>query len=151
MTPAWTPEAIRALRQHLRWTQAQLAREIGVSLNTVTRWEAGGRAPNHWHALRLARLAGGSPARDLMALDLDLELERATADAAGAGAMDAVAHAEARELSPLALALAGNAAIEHAHGATAADWLLSKQSLPRDRLERAVSELIGAGLWPWGR
>lgn len=42
-----TPDNLRATRQRLRLTQAELAEYLGVARNTVTRWEAG--------TLRLAR------------------------------------------------------------------------------------------------
>ena len=42
---------IRALRKTLRWSQEDLAREIGVSLSTVQRWETKGGKP-----IRLARI-----------------------------------------------------------------------------------------------
>lgn len=154
MIPAdWTPAAIRALRADLGLSQARFAARLGVALNTVARWERGERAPNAYHALRLARARRPLPAArgQIDGLDLDLALARATADDAGQAAMDAVAHAERRGLSPLALALAGNATIDHAYGVSAAEWIVSKAHLERARLEQAVGELMGAGLWPWGR
>lgn len=44
-------EKIRALRQRMGWSQEDLAREIGVSLSTVQRWETKDSKP-----IRLARL-----------------------------------------------------------------------------------------------
>lgn len=44
-------ERIKALRQKLDWSQEDLAREIGVSLSTVQRWETKGGKP-----IRLARM-----------------------------------------------------------------------------------------------
>jgi transcriptional regulator with XRE-family HTH domain len=41
---------IRVLRKVRRWSQEDLAREIGVSLSTVQRWETKGGKP-----IRLAR------------------------------------------------------------------------------------------------
>ena len=43
-------EKVRALRKKMGWTQEDLAREIGVSLSTVQRWEKKGGKP-----IRLAR------------------------------------------------------------------------------------------------
>ena len=43
-------ERVRALRKKMSWTQEELAREIGVSLSTVQRWEKKGGEPT-----RLAR------------------------------------------------------------------------------------------------
>ena len=45
-------EKVRELRQKRGWTQEDLAREIGVSLSTVQRWERQGGKPT-----RLARRA----------------------------------------------------------------------------------------------
>jgi len=43
-------DKIRELRSRTGWTQEDLAREIGVSLSTVQRWESKGANPT-----RLAR------------------------------------------------------------------------------------------------
>ena len=32
-------KAIRRFRQRMGWTQAQLAQEVGVTRNTIARWE----------------------------------------------------------------------------------------------------------------
>lgn len=40
-------EKIRRLRSRRNWSQEQLARELGVSVRTVTRWEAGETEPSH--------------------------------------------------------------------------------------------------------
>ncbi|MGD0073342.1 MAG: DUF1870 family protein [Candidatus Binataceae bacterium] len=39
-----TGKQLRALRRRLKWTQAQMAKAIGVAPNTVARWERGERA-----------------------------------------------------------------------------------------------------------
>ena len=44
-------EKVRVLRQRMGWSQEDLAREIGVSLSTIQRWETKGSKP-----IRLARL-----------------------------------------------------------------------------------------------
>ncbi len=44
-------EKVRALRQRMSWSQEDLAREVGVSLSTVQRWETKDSKP-----IRLARL-----------------------------------------------------------------------------------------------
>ena len=44
-------EQVKALRKAMHWSQKDLAREIGVSLSTVQRWEKKGGKP-----IRLARL-----------------------------------------------------------------------------------------------
>ena len=58
-------EQIRALRQRLGWTQQRLADEMGVSWNTVCRWEMGDRHPSG-PALKLLQLldAMHSPSPD---------------------------------------------------------------------------------------
>ena len=37
----WTPEKIRALREHHEMTQQSLAQSLGVSLTVISRWENG--------------------------------------------------------------------------------------------------------------
>jgi len=44
-------EQVKALRKAMHWSQEDLAREIGVSLSTVQRWEKKGGKP-----IRLARM-----------------------------------------------------------------------------------------------
>ena len=44
-------EKIKTLRKNMGWSQEDLAREIGVSLSTVQRWEKRGGKP-----IRLARM-----------------------------------------------------------------------------------------------
>ena len=43
-------ERVKELRRKMGWSQEDLAREVGVSLSTVQRWEARGAKPT-----RLAR------------------------------------------------------------------------------------------------
>ena len=38
-------EKVKELRKRMNWTQEDLAREIGVSLSTVQRWEGKGAKP----------------------------------------------------------------------------------------------------------
>ncbi len=38
---AWNGRRIRALRQHLRLTQSQLAKELGTRQQTISEWETG--------------------------------------------------------------------------------------------------------------
>lgn len=45
-------EQIKALRKEMHWSQEDLAREIGISLSTVQRWETKGGKP-----IRIARMA----------------------------------------------------------------------------------------------
>lgn len=42
-----TPEQIKAGRERRRITQAELAKELGVSLRTITSWEAGDSVPRN--------------------------------------------------------------------------------------------------------
>lgn len=44
-------ERLKTLRKTMQWSQEDLAREIGVSLSTVQRWEKKGGKP-----IRLARM-----------------------------------------------------------------------------------------------
>jgi len=44
-------QKIKTLRRTMSWSQEDLAREIGVSLSTVQRWETKGSKP-----IRLARM-----------------------------------------------------------------------------------------------
>jgi transcriptional regulator with XRE-family HTH domain len=42
-----TPDQLKAFRTARKWTQRQLARELGVGLRTIVRWERGeARIPN---------------------------------------------------------------------------------------------------------
>ena len=49
-------EKIRALRNKKGWVQADLAREICVSLSTVQRWESKGARPTRLARRELMRL-----------------------------------------------------------------------------------------------
>jgi len=40
-TIEWNPDRIKALREHLRMTQRQLADELGVRQQTISEWEIG--------------------------------------------------------------------------------------------------------------
>jgi transcriptional regulator with XRE-family HTH domain len=52
------PERLRALRAERRWTQADLARELGTTPQTVSRWEQGS-PPQAGLRRRLDALLGG--------------------------------------------------------------------------------------------
>lgn len=43
-----TRTALKALRAALGWTQTQAARQLGVTRNTITRWEMGLHPIPHW-------------------------------------------------------------------------------------------------------
>ena len=49
-------EKVRALRSKKGWTQEDLAREVGVSLSTVQRWEKQGGKPTRLARRELAKL-----------------------------------------------------------------------------------------------
>lgn len=49
-------EKVRRLRKTAGWTQEDLAREIGVSLSTVQRWERQGGEPTRLARRELIRL-----------------------------------------------------------------------------------------------
>lgn len=48
------PADLRAARQQLGLSQAELGRQLGVSPNTIYRWEQGDLAIRHPHMLALA-------------------------------------------------------------------------------------------------
>ncbi len=52
-----TPDEIRDLRLRLGLSQEALARRMGVSMNTVARWEGGSRRPSGPAILLLQRMA----------------------------------------------------------------------------------------------
>jgi DNA-binding XRE family transcriptional regulator len=54
-------ERIRARRQGLNLTQAQLAAAVGVDRSTVVHWEKGDRQVSLVHRIALARVLGGRP------------------------------------------------------------------------------------------
>ena len=139
-----TPDEIKAIRERYNLRQEDLARLLNVRPSTVSRWEAGDRTPLQKHIRAMRDLV-----LSLAEMDAEDVLAYTTADADTRNAMDAVRHAERQQLSPLAMSLAGNAAREAAHGTTQAEWILSKQHLDQDQLDAAISELMGAGLWPW--
>jgi len=49
-------EKVKELRKKMSWSQEDLAREIGVSLSTVQRWEKQGGKPTRLARRELARL-----------------------------------------------------------------------------------------------
>jgi transcriptional regulator with XRE-family HTH domain len=50
--------SIRELRRRKALTQEELAEELGVSLDTVSRWETGRCEPEAYHIRRLASFFG---------------------------------------------------------------------------------------------
>ncbi len=57
-------EKVKALRQKRGWSQEDLAREIGVSLSTVQRWEKKGGRPIRLARRELKRLFKGAGIND---------------------------------------------------------------------------------------
>ena len=59
--PGMSPEQVRAARNWLAWTQAELAKRANVGLSTIKDYEGGKRVPvpNNLEAIRKALEAGG--------------------------------------------------------------------------------------------
>jgi putative transcriptional regulator len=53
----WCKEDVRALRQHLNLTQAQLAEELGTRQQTISEWENGMYRPRGASATLLSIVA----------------------------------------------------------------------------------------------
>ncbi|MHC1578421.1 MAG: helix-turn-helix domain-containing protein [Dehalococcoidia bacterium] len=53
----WNRERVRALRQHLNFTQARLADELGTRQQTISEWENGAHQPRGASATLLSKLA----------------------------------------------------------------------------------------------
>jgi len=56
-----TPAEIKALRKQLALSQDAFARELGVSVNTVRRWEYGDRHPSSLARREIERLIKNWP------------------------------------------------------------------------------------------
>lgn len=54
---------VKALRLSLEWTQSQLAEALGISENTIGRWENGHVLPTLDHLIRLCDIANESLGR----------------------------------------------------------------------------------------
>ena len=50
------PDKLKHCRSRLGWSQELLARNVGVSLNTVQRWEAGKTRPSHLAVVKLEEI-----------------------------------------------------------------------------------------------
>ncbi len=61
-------DKLRHCRVAKEWTQEQLARNVGVSLNTVQRWESGKTRPSPLAAEKLQGLLKGILERDQLKL-----------------------------------------------------------------------------------
>jgi transcriptional regulator with XRE-family HTH domain len=70
-TPSTVPEHVGAWLRDLRltskpkWSQPALARELGVSQNTVSRWERGQSCPTVAEYLTICRLLHAHPGANL--------------------------------------------------------------------------------------
>jgi transcriptional regulator with XRE-family HTH domain len=64
-------DKIRQCRVNKGWTQEQLARSIGVSLNTVQRWEASKTVPSPMAMEKLQKLLEDVLERDQLRLFLE--------------------------------------------------------------------------------
>ncbi len=53
----WSKEEIKALRQHLKLTQAQLAEQLGTRQQTISEWETGMYQPRGASATLLTIIA----------------------------------------------------------------------------------------------
>ena len=53
----WDRQGVRALRQHLRLTQAKLAEELGTRQQTISEWETGMYKPRGTSATLLTIVA----------------------------------------------------------------------------------------------
>jgi len=53
----WTGEQVRALRQHLNFTQVRLAEELGTRQQTISEWETGMYRPRGASATLLSIVA----------------------------------------------------------------------------------------------
>jgi DNA-binding transcriptional regulator YiaG len=56
----WNKEQVRALRQHLNFTQARLAEELGTRQQTISEWENGMYRPRGASATLLSIVADHS-------------------------------------------------------------------------------------------
>ncbi len=45
--PAWSPDKVKALREHTGWTQHDLSEQLGVRQQTISEWETGQHVPHY--------------------------------------------------------------------------------------------------------
>ena len=64
-------EVLKAHRTRCKMTQEFVADQLGVSRQTVSKWETGVSDPSTSHLLRLAKLFGVSPAELLKEIDIE--------------------------------------------------------------------------------
>lgn len=121
-------EKIAALRRRAGLSQEQLGERLGVSRQAVSRWEAGGAAPELDKIVQLSRLFGvTTDALLLEEVDALLPAPRESADRAEnarrPGAKDAAVRGRAVGLALLAGGLLAAALGWHAYRSPAAVWL----------------------------
>ena len=56
MTDMYTPQAIKKIRKSLGLTATEFAAKLGVTENTVRRWEGGQRHPRYAELLRIHKM-----------------------------------------------------------------------------------------------
>ncbi|HEX9438617.1 MAG TPA: helix-turn-helix transcriptional regulator [Roseiflexaceae bacterium] len=54
---SWTPQAIRALREHMNMTQRELADELQVRQQTISEWETEAHTPHRSMQKTLSMIA----------------------------------------------------------------------------------------------
>ena len=74
-------EKLQYLRKEQNWTQEQLADQIGISRQSLSKWELGAATPDTEHVVRLSRLF--SVSTDTLLLD-DAPFPPSAVQAAGA-------------------------------------------------------------------
>lgn len=58
MTMIWTKSKINELRRRLGWSQAELSRRVGVSVDVLRTWETGAARPDSEACIQLSSLEG---------------------------------------------------------------------------------------------
>lgn len=59
MLKPWDADAVKRLRENLRWTQLELANSIGTNRAAIIRWESGESVPRLKSQRKLDELAEG--------------------------------------------------------------------------------------------
>jgi len=55
--PGWSPDQVKALREHTGWTQQELADQMGVRQQTISEWETGLHTPHFSTSKHLSLVA----------------------------------------------------------------------------------------------
>lgn len=56
----YVPLLIKGRREERGWTQYELGEKVGVTRNTINRWERGWNGPEPGHRKKLAKVLGGT-------------------------------------------------------------------------------------------